>query len=164
MSTQGANFMWHAIQEIFMLIGMVTVWTLLSQRVSQWFEKREYKNSRDESNGHVTFSEWKQERERERKAQGSKQPHEAGKRQPSHSMGMNELTLREEYNSLVKRNWLTESKVPLPPWSYWLQDQLDKRGMTLFDLDPQVQQIAAREEGREKEWLEARDAARRAHK
>jgi hypothetical protein len=48
------------------------------------------------------------------------------------------------------------------PSQYWLQQQLDKRGMTIFDLDPQVQQHEARKAGREKEWLEAREAARRA--
>jgi hypothetical protein len=152
--------MLQTIQTIFMLIGVATVATWLSQRISHWSDKREYENSRDESNGHVTFSEWKQERDRERK----NPPTEAGKEQSSHSMGINELVLRDEYNNLVKGHFLTGNKVPLPSWPYWLQEQLDKRGMTIFDLDPQVQQQEARKAGREKEWLEAREAARRAHK
>jgi hypothetical protein len=79
-------------------------------------------------------------------------------------MGINELALRDEYNSLIKIQALRGEKVenPLPSWPYWLQQQLDKRGMTIFDLDPQVQQHEARKAGREKEWLEAREAARRA--
>jgi hypothetical protein len=128
------------------------------QRISAWWDKREYENSRNESNGHVTFSEWKQERERER----LNQPTEAEKEQSSHAMGINELALRDEYNSLVKSHFLTGNKVPLPSWPYWLQEQLDKRGMTIFDLDPQVHQHEARKAGREKEWLEAREAARKA--
>jgi hypothetical protein len=36
--------------------------------------------------------------------------------------------------------------------------------MTIFDLDPFVQQLEARKAGREKEWLEAREAARRSRK
>jgi hypothetical protein len=151
--------MWQTIQTIFMIIGVATVGTWLSQRISAWSDKREYENSRNESNGHVTFSEWKQERERE--AKHLNQPIEAGKEQSSHAMGINELTLRDEYNNLVKGHFLTGNKVPLPPWSYWLQEQLDKRGMTIFDLDPQVQLLEARKADREKEWLEAREAARR---
>lgn len=153
--------MWQTIQTILMIIGAATVGTWLSQRISAWSDKREYENSRNESNGHVTFSEWKQERERERKGQDLNQPTETGKEQSSHAMGINELTLRDEYNNLVKGHFLTGNKVPLPPWPYWLQEQLDKRGMTIFDLDSQVQQLEARKAGREKEWLEAREAARR---
>jgi hypothetical protein len=149
--------MWQTIQFIFMWIGVVTVGAWLSRRISNWSDKREYENSRNESNGHVTFSEWKQERKREH----LNQPTEPRKEQSSHAMGIGELSLRDEYNDLVKNRFLTGNKVPMQPWSYWLQEQLDKRGMTIFDLDPQVQQLEARKAGREKEWLEAREAARR---
>jgi hypothetical protein len=157
-------FMGQTIQLILMIIGAATVGTWLSQRISAWSDKREYENSRNESNGHVTFSEWKQERERERKGQDLNQPTQAGKEQSSHAMGINELTLRDEYNGLLKSQVLRGEKVSnaLPSWPYWLQQQLDKRGMTIFDLDPQVQQHEARKAGREKEWLEAREAARKA--
>ena len=175
-------FMWQTIQTILMIVGAATIGTWLSQRISSWSDKREYENSRNESNGHVTFAQWKKEKKRE-EASKERWIHEKGisfdeqtrrwsiinrgfppddLEQSSHAMGINELTLREEYNSLVKNHFLTGSKVPLPPWSYWLQEELDKRGMTIFDLDPQVQQAEARKAGREKEWLEAREAARKA--
>jgi hypothetical protein len=129
-----------------MLIGMATVGTWLSRLISGWWDKREYENSRNESNGHVTFSEWKQERKREH----LNQPTEAEKEQSSHAMGINELALGDEYNGLIKIQALRGEKVenPLPPWPYWLQEQLDKRGMTICDLDPVVQQQEARKAGR----------------
>jgi hypothetical protein len=70
------------------------------------------------------------------------------------------------YNDPKKNEVLRESrgeKVPnrLPPWPYWLEAQLAKRGMTIFDLDPLVHQQETKKAGREKEWLEAREAARR---
>jgi hypothetical protein len=93
------------------------------------------------------------------------QPIEAGAERQRGSMGINELTLRQEYNDLKKYEILRESKGekvpnPLPPWPIWLQQQLDQRDMKIFDLDPLVHQAEVREQGREKEWLEAREAAR----
>jgi hypothetical protein len=174
--------MWQTIQMIFSWIGMATVGAWLSQRISTWWDKREYENSRNESNRHVTLARWKEEKKRE-EARQEAWIHEKGisfdeqtrrssminrgfppddLEQSSRGMGINELALRDEYNGLVKGHFLTGNKVPLPPWSYWLQEQLDKRGMTIFDLDPVVHQHEARKAGREKEWLEAREAARRA--
>ena len=91
----------------------------------------------------------------------SRFPATSEKEQSLHAVGINELALRDEYNSIVKGRSLNGNNDPFKPWPYWLQEQLDKRGMTIFDLDPQVQQHEARKAGREKEWLEAREAARR---
>jgi hypothetical protein len=117
----------------------------------------------------VVFALVKGRQRNETKEKDVNRPIEAGNEQSSHAMGINELTLRDEYKGLLKIQIFRESageKVPDPlrPWPFWLEEQLEKRGMTIFDLDPFVQQLEARKAGREKEWLEAREAARRSRK
>jgi hypothetical protein len=80
---------------------------------------------------------------------------EAGKEQSGNAMGINELTLRDEYNGLLKIQILRESageKVPNPlrSWPYWLEEQIEKRGMTIFDLDPFVQPTRGQESRKRK--------------